>query len=210
MGQCPTCQVGLSAPRDISKQSIKVCTARKLVIQPGAVAAAPVRKETAGRWASRGRGGTPAVLNSSDSSAGPEAAGRALRAEGQTAGKPATRWSATPRSLPSLERKATKRVLPWEERWPPYPHSGNPRYSPPGPYYTLTASWPWVPCDAKCQQFMSSPGTKGYEPRQEARHSNCPGHFNSVPAQWYPMPGHGGVRLWPDLQQLGGTLKPSL
>ena len=47
MGQCPTCQVGLSAPRDISKQSIKVCTARKLVIQPGAVAAAPVRKETA-------------------------------------------------------------------------------------------------------------------------------------------------------------------
>ena len=41
-------------------------------------------------------------------------------------------------------------------------------------------------------------------------HSNCPGHFNSVPAQWYPMPGHGGVRLWPDLQQLGGTLKPSL
>ena len=69
------------------------------MIQPGAVAAAPVRKETAGRWASRGRGGTPAVLNSSDSSAGPEAAGRALRAEGQTAGKSATRVSVPGRKV---------------------------------------------------------------------------------------------------------------
>ena len=78
-------------------------------------------------------------------------------------------------------RLATKRVLPWEERWPPYPHSGNPRYSPPGPYYTLTASWPWVPCDAKCQQFMSSPGTKGYEPRQEAR---PPGPSSATAPSW--------------------------
>lgn len=41
-------------------------------------------------------------------------------------------------------------------------------------------------------------------------HSNSLGHSNGVPAPWYPMPGHGGVRLWPDLQQLSGTLKPSL
>ena len=40
-------------------------------------------------------------------------------------------------------------------------------------------------------------------------HSNSPGHFNGVPAHRYPMPGHGAVRLWPDLQQLDGTLKPS-
>ena len=106
MDRCPTCQAGLSAPGDVSKQSTEVCTARKLVIQPGitriTAATAPVRKETAGQWAARGGGGTPTILNSSDSSAGPKEAraaalrlqGRASRAEGQTAGKPATRVSA--------------------------------------------------------------------------------------------------------------------
>lgn len=106
MDRCPTCQAGLSAPGDVSKQSTEVRTARKLVIQPGitriTVATAPVRKETAGQWAARGGGGTPTILNSSDSSAGPKEAraaalrlqGRASRAEGQTAGKPATRVSA--------------------------------------------------------------------------------------------------------------------
>lgn len=59
MGQCPTCQAGLSAPRDINNQSTKVRTARKLVIQPEAVAAAPVRKETAGRWALRAEEAPP-------------------------------------------------------------------------------------------------------------------------------------------------------
>lgn len=68
-------------------------------MQPGitriTVATAPVRKETAGRWAAPGGGGAPAILNSSDLSAGPREAraaalqlqGRASRAEGQTAGK---------------------------------------------------------------------------------------------------------------------------
>lgn len=62
------------------------------------------------------------------------------------------------RSSPTFLRLATKRVLPWAEWWPPYPHSGNPRYFPPGPYYTLTASWPWVPCDATVHVFPRNKG----------------------------------------------------
>lgn len=52
-----------------------------------------------------GGGGTPAVLNNSDSSTGPEAAGRASRAEGQTAGKPAIRVSAPGRKVGAGPRK---------------------------------------------------------------------------------------------------------
>lgn len=115
-------------------------------MQPGitriTVATAPLRKETAGRWAARGGGGTPAILNSSDLSAGPREVkaaalrlqGRASRAEGQTEGKPATRVSALGRKVgagratrPALSPGSTPGSQATQEKPPPPPCSCPPR-----------------------------------------------------------------------------------